>query len=96
MEIKRDNRGKQAKKTKSQDRVLKAWQDTKVTVHPCQTTLTCVSGRIAVTYKAGKELRPGDSIDLTNCSDVKVQAIEPAKYNIEWVERPIHEPGGEQ
>ncbi len=85
MEVKRATKGKEPKKKKGiKVGNLKAWQDTKINVHPSETTLTCVSGRIFLTFKAGRELKPGESVDLTNCSDVKVQAIEPAKYNVEW------------
>jgi len=39
-----------------------------------------VTGRLAVTFKAGRELKPGQSLDLANCSDVKIQAIESSTY----------------
>jgi len=80
MEAKRADKGKQERKRRPRTRRLKVWQDTKIKVPASQTTLTCVTGRLAVTFKAGRELKPGQSLDLANCSDVKIQAIESSTY----------------
>lgn len=83
MEAKAATKGKEPRQRKPKPTHLKTWQDTKLRLRSSAATLTCVSGRLAVTFKAGRELRPGDSLDLTNCSDVKIQAIEAADYIVE-------------